>query len=146
MMEALHHSVTSVTIFRRSKHTVVAYKDAIYVFGGDNGKSMLNDLLRFDVKEKSWGRAFATGTPPAPRYHHSAVVSISINTFLLPVNSLAILKLSCVPLDYSTFICSDPSQVFCTFPQAEGLDRNLKQPITSQLYFYYAVEYCIVKF
>ncbi|XP_014218455.1 leucine-zipper-like transcriptional regulator 1 [Copidosoma floridanum] len=59
---------------RRSKHTVVAYKDAIYVFGGDNGKRMLNDLLRFDVKEKSWGRAFATGQPPAPRYHHSAVV------------------------------------------------------------------------
>ncbi|XP_018330195.1 leucine-zipper-like transcriptional regulator 1 [Agrilus planipennis] len=59
---------------RRSKHTVVAYKEAIYVFGGDNGKSMLNDLLRFDVKEMSWGRAFATGNPPAPRYHHSAVV------------------------------------------------------------------------
>lgn len=59
---------------RRSKHTVVAYKEAIYVFGGDNGKSMLNDLLRFDVKEMSWGRAFSTLTPPAPRYHHSAVV------------------------------------------------------------------------
>ncbi|KAK3085495.1 hypothetical protein FSP39_004179 [Pinctada imbricata] len=59
---------------RRSKHTVVAYKDSIYVFGGDNGKNMLHDLLRFDVKDKSWGRAFTTGTPPAPRYHHSAVV------------------------------------------------------------------------
>ncbi|EEC15876.1 lztr-1, putative, partial [Ixodes scapularis] len=59
---------------RRSKHTVVAYKDAIYVFGGDNGKQMLNDLLRFDVRDKSWGRAFTTGSPPAPRYHHSAVV------------------------------------------------------------------------
>ncbi|XP_043924248.1 leucine-zipper-like transcriptional regulator 1 isoform X2 [Protopterus annectens] len=59
---------------RRSKHTVVAYKDAIYVFGGDNGKNMLNDLLRFDVKDCSWCRAFTTGTPPAPRYHHSAVV------------------------------------------------------------------------
>ncbi|XP_074641626.1 leucine-zipper-like transcriptional regulator 1 [Tubulanus polymorphus] len=59
---------------RRSKHTVVAYKEAIYVFGGDNGKQMLNDLLRFDVKDKSWGRAFTTGPPPAPRYHHSAVV------------------------------------------------------------------------
>ncbi|XP_013413194.1 leucine-zipper-like transcriptional regulator 1 isoform X2 [Lingula anatina] len=59
---------------RRSKHTVVAYKEAIYVFGGDNGKNMLNDFLRFDVKDKSWGRAFTTGTPPAPRYHHSAVV------------------------------------------------------------------------
>ncbi|XP_076180383.1 leucine zipper like transcription regulator 1 isoform X2 [Ptiloglossa arizonensis] len=59
---------------RRSKHTAVAYEDAIYVFGGDNSKSMLNDLLRFDVKEKSWGRALAAGAPPAPRYHHSAVV------------------------------------------------------------------------
>uniref|UniRef100_A0A3Q3F849 Leucine zipper like post translational regulator 1 n=1 Tax=Labrus bergylta TaxID=56723 RepID=A0A3Q3F849_9LABR len=59
---------------RRSKHTVVAYRDAIYVFGGDNGKNMLNDLLRFDVKDCSWCRAFTTGTPPAPRYHHSAVV------------------------------------------------------------------------
>lgn len=59
---------------RRSKHTIIAYKDDLYVFGGDNGKRMLNDLLRFDVKEKSWGRAFSTGTPPAPRYHHSAVM------------------------------------------------------------------------
>lgn len=63
-------------IYRRSKHTVVAYKEAIYVFGGDNGKTMLNDLLRFDTVEQSWGRAFVTGIPPAPRYHHSAVVSI----------------------------------------------------------------------
>ena len=46
----------------------------MYVFGGDNGKAMLNDLIRFDVKEKSWGRAFATGHLPPPRYHHSAVV------------------------------------------------------------------------
>ena len=46
---------------KRSKHTVVAYKDAMFVFGGDNGKSMLNDLIRFGVKDKSWGRACATG-------------------------------------------------------------------------------------
>lgn len=60
--------------YRRSKHTVVAYKDAMFVFGGDNGKTMLNDLIRFGVKDKSWGRACATGVAPAPRYHHSAVV------------------------------------------------------------------------
>ncbi|XP_065220593.1 leucine-zipper-like transcriptional regulator 1 isoform X1 [Planococcus citri] len=61
---------------KRSKHTAVAYKDAIYVFGGDNGKTMLNDLIRFDVKDKSWSRAFTNSfqVPPAPRYHHSAVV------------------------------------------------------------------------
>uniref|UniRef100_A0A452QSQ1 Leucine zipper like post translational regulator 1 n=1 Tax=Ursus americanus TaxID=9643 RepID=A0A452QSQ1_URSAM len=46
---------------RRSKHTVVAYKDAIYVFGGDNGKTMLNDLLRFDVKDCSWCRGLHWG-------------------------------------------------------------------------------------
>lgn len=44
---------------------------------------MLNDLLRFDVKEKSWGRAFSTGTPPAPRYHHSAVVRIYFSIHFL---------------------------------------------------------------
>lgn len=64
--------------FRRSKHTAVAYKDAIYVFGGDNGKSMLNDLIRFDIKEKSWTKTGCMGTRPAPRYHHSAVVSTSL--------------------------------------------------------------------
>nr|CAD7568240.1 unnamed protein product [Timema californicum] len=63
---------------RRSKHTVVSINEDIYVFGGDNGKSMLNDVLRFDVKEKSWGRAIVTGSPPAPRYHHSAVKSRSL--------------------------------------------------------------------
>lgn len=35
---------------------------------------MLNDLLRFDIKDCSWGRVVTTGVPPAPRYHHSAVV------------------------------------------------------------------------
>ena len=43
---------------RRSKHSVVAYNDAIYVFGGDNGRAMLNDRLIFGVKEQSWTRAF----------------------------------------------------------------------------------------
>lgn len=43
---------------------------------------MLNDLLRFDVKEQSWGRAFSTGQPPAPRYHHSAVVRIAMTAYL----------------------------------------------------------------
>ena len=45
-----------IILFRRSKHTMVAYKDALYVFGGDKGKTMLNDLIRFDVKDGSWGR------------------------------------------------------------------------------------------
>jgi len=32
-----------------------------------SGKSMLNDLAIFDVKEKSWVRGVSTGSPPPPR-------------------------------------------------------------------------------
>ena len=59
---------------KRSKHTMVAWNDRIYVFGGDNGRRMLNDFLVSTVHDSSWARVVYTGTPPAPRYHHSAVV------------------------------------------------------------------------
>ena len=59
---------------KRSKHTLVAYKKSLYVFGGDNGRSMLNDLLRFNVEDESWCRSFIIGLQPPSRYHHSAVV------------------------------------------------------------------------
>jgi hypothetical protein len=57
---------------------------------------MLNDLLRFDVKEKSWGRALGTGTPPAPRYHHSAVVSTQHLMFSGDSGLLFVIKLVCI--------------------------------------------------
>jgi hypothetical protein len=69
----------------------VAYGDALYVFGGDNGKIMLNDMLILDVKDMSWGRGISIGTPPAPRYHHSAVVSNPQTTrsrFILGTNGV----------------------------------------------------------
>ena len=59
---------------RRSKHTIVSWGNAIFVFGGDDGRKMLNDLLRFDLLDNSWGRVVTKHHPPAPRYHHSAVV------------------------------------------------------------------------
>jgi N-acetylneuraminic acid mutarotase len=59
---------------KRSKHTMVAWDDRMYVFGGDNGKRMLNDFLVSRISDSSWARVVYTGTPPAPRYHHSAVV------------------------------------------------------------------------
>ena len=58
----------------RSKHTTVSWDGGIYTFGGDDGKKMLNDLLMFRVDQKSWERVYAWGSPPSPRYHHSAVV------------------------------------------------------------------------
>ena len=35
---------------RRSKHTVVAYKDAVYVFGGDRHLMPFNDLYMIKLQ------------------------------------------------------------------------------------------------
>ncbi|XKL64726.1 hypothetical protein PGB90_004812 [Kerria lacca] len=61
---------------KRSKHTVIAYEGAIYVFGGDDGRTMLNDLLRFDIEDETWSRSVPNSNQlcPVARYHHSAVV------------------------------------------------------------------------
>lgn len=50
-----------------------SYNNSLYVFGGDNGKHMLNDLITYDCVNNSWGRAL-NSCPPTPRYHHTAVV------------------------------------------------------------------------
>jgi hypothetical protein len=85
----------------------VAYGDALYVFGGDNGKSMLNDMLIFDVKEMSWRRGISIGTPPAPRYHHSAVVS----------NPLKVK------------IYTGRRQVFCAFVRLSIKEQRMRQAV-----------------
>ena len=58
---------------KRSKHTIVAYGNLLYVFGGDNGKQMLNDLITYDCQNNSWSRALNSSSP-TPRYHHTACV------------------------------------------------------------------------
>ncbi len=46
---------------KRSKHTIVAWNDRIYVFGGDNGRRMLNDFLVSHIHDSSWARVVYTG-------------------------------------------------------------------------------------
>ncbi len=46
---------------KRSKHTIVAWNDRIYVFGGDNGRRMLNDFLVSHIRDSSWARVVYTG-------------------------------------------------------------------------------------
>jgi len=48
---------------KRSKHTIVAWNDRIYVFGGDNGRRMLNDFLVSHIHDFSWARVVYTGKP-----------------------------------------------------------------------------------
>ena len=46
---------------RRSKHTIVVWNDRIYVFGGDDGRRMLNDFLVSHIRDSSWARVVFTG-------------------------------------------------------------------------------------
>lgn len=47
---------------RRSKHTIVVWNDRIYVFGGDDGRRMLNDFLVSHIRDSSWARVVYTGS------------------------------------------------------------------------------------
>lgn len=46
---------------KRSKHTIVAWNEKMYVFGGDNGRRMLNDFLVTHIRDCSWARVVFTG-------------------------------------------------------------------------------------
>ena len=46
---------------KRSKHTIVAWNEKLYVFGGDNGRRMLNDFLVSHIRDSSWARVVFTG-------------------------------------------------------------------------------------
>lgn len=47
--------------YRRSKHTIVAWNEKVYIFGGDNGRRMLNDFLVSHIRDSSWARVIYTG-------------------------------------------------------------------------------------
>lgn len=53
---------------------MVNYKTKIYVFGGHNGNTALNDLHVFDIAKGIWLDARTSGVPPSPRFFHSATV------------------------------------------------------------------------
>lgn len=59
----------------RHGHTVVNYKDKLYLFGGTpDGSSGLSDLLALDAVNHCWVRPTVKGTLPSGRYRHTATV------------------------------------------------------------------------
>jgi len=58
----------------RQFHTANIIENKMYVFGGGDGKSWLNDLLIFDISNLSWSGPIDTGgNQPSGRLQHSAV-------------------------------------------------------------------------
>ena len=58
----------------RQFHTASIIDNLMFVFGGGDGKSWLNDLLIFDLFNLEWSGAVATnGIAPAGRLQHLAI-------------------------------------------------------------------------
>ncbi|XP_064484621.1 kelch domain-containing protein 3-like isoform X2 [Ornithodoros turicata] len=60
--------------FQRYGHTVVAYGDYAYLWGGRNDDGACNILYRFDTSTSLWSRPKVTGSIPGARDGHSACV------------------------------------------------------------------------
>ncbi|XP_055371526.1 kelch domain-containing protein 3 [Condylostylus longicornis] len=60
--------------FQRYGHTVVAYKDKIYLWGGRNDDTSCNILYAFDTKTLTWSTPKVKGVIPGSRDGHSACV------------------------------------------------------------------------
>lgn len=59
----------------RSLHAAATYNSKMFIFGGYNGTSRLNDFYSFDFIHQTWTRnTGSSGTPPSPRDRHCAVV------------------------------------------------------------------------
>ncbi|XP_030379049.1 kelch domain-containing protein 3 [Scaptodrosophila lebanonensis] len=60
--------------FQRYGHTVAAYAEKIYIWGGRNDESLCNVLYCFDPKTARWTRPQVSGCLPGARDGHSACV------------------------------------------------------------------------
>ena len=72
---------------KRSKHTIVAWNEKMYVFGGDNGRRMLNDFLVSHIRDCSWARVVYTGEPQANTTSPKATQHLHLCTLSLSPRS-----------------------------------------------------------
>ena len=56
----------------RKNHVAWSDSDKVYIFGGNDNSTLLNDLWSYDLSTKSWSQLQPSGTPPDPRESTSA--------------------------------------------------------------------------
>lgn len=59
---------------QRSLHAGAVHQDSLYVFGGYDGTTRVNDFIEFDFQKKRWRPVLAVGSVPTPRDRHTACV------------------------------------------------------------------------
>jgi N-acetylneuraminic acid mutarotase len=60
--------------YQRYGHTVIAYNESIYLFGGRNDEAACNVLYKFDTNTYKWSKPAVQGDIPGERDGHSACV------------------------------------------------------------------------
>lgn len=57
----------------RDSHACTKLGSSMYIFGGSNGKSPLNDMFSFNLSLRNWSKIPATGEIPSCREGHSSI-------------------------------------------------------------------------
>jgi len=57
----------------RDRHSAVVSNDSLWVFGGFDGRSRVNEFNAFDFTQSSWLRMVPTALTPSARHSHSSV-------------------------------------------------------------------------
>ena len=95
----------------RAAHSAVVVGDLIYLFGGNDGETLFNDLYVLDTTNWIWSAPHVTGSPPSPRAGHTmelisghSIVLFGGGTADGPVNELYVLDVS----DATNLVWSKP--------------------------------------
>ncbi len=57
----------------RAGHGLTCMDNRLFVFGGDNGSCVLNDLYEFNISSQEWSYLKSNDTQPTPRAGHGFV-------------------------------------------------------------------------
>ena len=68
----------SITPSARSMHSMICINTNLYIFGGINSISILNDIWSFNLLDSKWTQVSTQGTVPTPRYLHAFAASGNI--------------------------------------------------------------------
>ncbi|POW05233.1 hypothetical protein PSTT_09863, partial [Puccinia striiformis] len=74
LWQMTEYSTTNPIPSERTGHTVVTFKDSIYVFGGTDGQYHYNDTWKLDISTGTWRELDCIGYIPLPREGHAATL------------------------------------------------------------------------
>lgn len=100
----------------RAAHSATVVGTRVYVFGGNDGTRLFNDLHILEVETMGWSKPKVRGMPPSPRAGHGAALVGDHELYIFgggtaqgPSNSLHILDLETLTWSEPTVLGTPPS-------------------------------------